>query len=1112
MQNARRIKIFVLILFVAGGITLLLADGPGNRKSYARVSGPDPGFTGAPGEFNCRECHLEDGAPSGSITIDAPLTYVPGQTYQITVNEANPHPSRQRWGFQLTALDDTGNRAGTLQAGVGGLTQVLNGTVGSPPRQYVEHTTAGTFQGQSGGASWTFSWTAPPESVGPVLLYTAGNQANNDDNTSGDSINFTFFAIQPAAQTPDFLVTVTPSSNVILPGATGTYTVTVTPSNGFTGTVSLSLGGLPFNSFAAFDPPSVQITDANARTSTLSVTNATNAPLGNFTLTITGTGGSLVRSATASLITGPTMQVPNLSVRAVVSGLEQPTGMAFIGANDFLVLEKATGRVKRVLNGAVQGTVLDLPVGSGSEQGLLGIALHPNFASNHFVYLYWTETGPGVDTTDLSVVTLLGNRIDRYVWSGTSLTFDRNIARLRAYQEDEGQPLRGNHNGGRLAFGPDDKLYILIGDVGRRGFMQNITTAVGPAGRDDQFGGPEPDDAHLTGVILRLNDDGTTPADNPFFNAATGLTGTAAVNVKKVFAYGVRNSFGMAFDPVGGRLWTQENGDDAFDEINRVEAGFNGGWIQFMGPASRVNEFKSIEVSRGNSLQQIRWPPSLIADTTAEGLQRLYALPGSTYTDPQFSWKYAVAPSPVGFAAGQGLGPQYANDLFVGASRTTLLGGYLFRLKLTADRLGVSTTDPRLADGVADNNDRFDLTESESLVVGRDFGITTDILTGPTGNLYVLSLSNGTVYEVNVGSIAQFAAGSQTVAEGAGAVGVTVTRTGDTGAAVTVDYATADGTASERSDYTTARGTLRFAAGETTKTINVLLTDDARVEGGETFILTLSNPTGGVALGPQSSTTITITDNDTTPPTTNPIDDAQFFVRQHYLDFLNREPDPPGFAFWTNQITECGTNVRCREVRRINVSAAFFLSIEFQQTGFLVYLLNKSSFGTAPQFNPFIADTRAIGEGVIVGQGNWEQQLEANRQAFAEGWVQRARFLADFPTSMTADQYVTKLFQRAGVTPTAAEFQAAVNSYGAGDVQGRARALRAVAASQTFQAAEFNRAFVTMQYFGYLRRDPDQAGFDFWLGKLNQFNGNYIAAEMVKAFITSGEYRGRFGP
>jgi glucose/arabinose dehydrogenase len=457
-------------------------------------------------------------------------------------------------------------------------------------------------------------------------------------------------------------------------------------------------------------------------------------------------------SASATTLIQPAAPAPvmlddNLTVSTVITGLDQPTSLAFIGPNDFLVLEKATGKVRRVVNGALQSTPLDLPVNNASERGLLGIALHPEFQQNGFVYLYWTESSTGADTANIDQVPLLGNRVDRYVWNGSTLTFDRNLIRLRAFQQDAGQPSRGNHNGGVLRIGPDGKVYLIIGDNGRRGLLQNLANG-GPV-PDDQFGGPEPDNAHLTGVILRLNDDGSTPVDNPFFNAPTTLTGEAAANIKKIFAYGIRNSFGVDFDPLSGALWTQENGDDAFDEINRVTPGFNGGWIQTMGPINRVDEFRSIEMSYGaGNLQQLRWPPSNTATTAQQALARMFLLPGAQYSDPEFSWKYALAPSPIGFVKGRGLGPQFEGDLFVGASRTTLLNGFLFRFKLTADRQHFSFTDPRLMDRVADNVDKFDVTESESLVIGRDFGITTDIQTGPNGNVFVVSLSNGAVYEI----------------------------------------------------------------------------------------------------------------------------------------------------------------------------------------------------------------------------------------------------------------------------------------------------------------------------------------------------------------------------
>jgi len=460
----------------------------------------------------------------------------------------------------------------------------------------------------------------------------------------------------------------------------------------------------------------------------------------------------------------PRVVDPNLAVRAVVTQLSQPTSMAFIGRNDIFVLEKASGKVQRVIDGVIQATpALDLAVNSASERGLLGIALHPRFPRDPGVYLYWTEstatdaTGAPVDTTDPASTPLLGNRVDRFVWNGTALTFERNLIHLRAFQADAGQPLRGNHNGGVIRFeltrrGDDKaKLFIIIGDEGRRGQTQNLED--GPFGAgvpDDQFGGPEPDDAHLTGVVLRLNDDGSTPRDNPFFQAGRRIGGEVGANIQKIFAYGIRNTFGMAVDPRTGDLWNEENGDDSFDEINRITPGQNNGWIQVMGPVSRVAQFKEIETSPAFAgLQQIRWPPTNIADTPEEALSRLFMLPGAHYRDPLFSWKFAIAPAAIGFHTGRALGREYDGDLFVGASRPTLANGYLMRFDLAGNRRRLEFSDPRLDDRVADNSAKFDATESETLLFGTDFGVGTDIQTGPNGNLFVVSLSNGAIYEIH---------------------------------------------------------------------------------------------------------------------------------------------------------------------------------------------------------------------------------------------------------------------------------------------------------------------------------------------------------------------------
>jgi len=255
---------------------------------------------------------------------------------------------------------------------------------------------------------------------------------------------------------------------------------------------------------------------------------------------------------------------------------------------------------------------------------------------------------------------------------------------------------------------------------------------------------------HLTGAVLRLNPDGTAPASNPFFDYGATLSGEVGGNIQKLFAYGIRNSFGMAFDPLSGELWMSDNGDDAFDEINRVVPGMNGGWVQIMGPVSRVGEYKTIETTTfAGGLQQIRWDPSNIANTPVDAHAALFMLPGATYIDPAFSWKFAVAPSAIGFQNGNALGSQYHGDLFVGSARTTLDGGFLFRFDLDAARAGIDTSlDVLLSDLVADNLGKFDGTESESLRFGTGFGVVTDIQSGPNGNLFITSLSDGAIYEI----------------------------------------------------------------------------------------------------------------------------------------------------------------------------------------------------------------------------------------------------------------------------------------------------------------------------------------------------------------------------
>ena len=460
---------------------------------------------------------------------------------------------------------------------------------------------------------------------------------------------------------------------------------------------------------------------------------------------------------------------PNLQVTTVLAAgsLAQPIGIVFLSQNDFLVMEKASGQVKRVINGTLQATpVLDLAVNSNSERGLLSLVLHPNFPVTPWVYVRWTESSTGADSGVVLNVPLLGNRVDRFIWNGSTLSFDRNLIMLRALQTDNlvagghtgtnnANPA-GNHNGGVMRFGPDGKLYIFMGDQGRRGWLQNL--ANGPFEEapfvDDTYGGPAPDDPHLSGVILRLNDDGSTPVNNPFFAAGSAIGGEVGENIQKVFSYGHRNGFGMAFDPYSGDLWETENGDDSFSELNRVIPGMNGGWIQMAGPQHRFFDFKDIEVNEfGGALQQVRFRPTRLAIDPGDARDHLFMLPGATYVDPELSWKYESGPAGTTFVRGSALGAENDGTLWLGSARAFSqvggTGGSLYRLKLSRNRKKVDVSDPALAERVVDNLGKFDPTESESLRIGTGFGITPSIEQGPDGNLYVVSLTDGAVYKIS---------------------------------------------------------------------------------------------------------------------------------------------------------------------------------------------------------------------------------------------------------------------------------------------------------------------------------------------------------------------------
>jgi hypothetical protein len=380
----------------------------------------------------------------------------------------------------------------------------------------------------------------------------------------------------------------------------------------------------------------------------------------------------------------------------------------------------------------------------------------------------------------------------------------------------------------------------------------------------------------------------------------------------------------------------------------------------------------------------------------------------------------------------------------------------------------------------------------------------------------------------------QFTSANFQVSEGAARAIVTVIRFGRTDDPVSVDYLTSDGTALQTRDYTIAAGTLQFAAGETSKTFNVLITEDVYPEQSEFLNLTLTNPNGiGASLGSPSFSRVTILDNDNVLPTSNPMDDAQMFVRQHYYDFLSRTPDQGGLDYWSGQITQCGSDPACLRAKRIDVSNAFFYELEYQQTGSYVYRLYRGAFGNnqpfpnpfpnpqfpneekkLPAYSVFAPDRARVRGGALLAQ----TQLD-----LANSFVQRPAFLTRYPANLDGPGFVDAILATikddtgADLASQRDALIVLFNQGGRGTVIYRLADDNLQANpinNRLFIDAEYNRAFVTTQYFGYLRRNADIAGFSFWLGQVNGAPLRDVAKQhaMVCSFITSNEYQARFSP
>jgi glucose/arabinose dehydrogenase len=365
-----------------------------------------------------------------------------------------------------------------------------------------------------------------------------------------------------------------------------------------------------------------------------------------------------------------------------MGSLSLPTQIRFIGPDDFLVTEKNTGRVRRVQNGVVSPTIaLDLDVVNDSERGLLGLELDPNFGTNGFVYLYYSATDGGDPPA------WLDNRLSRFTWNGNTLGSE--FVMMTFGSTADGLATGPNHDAGPIVFGPDNLLYGTTGDLNRDFAEQNNQAQANVSA--------------LVGGIYRLNANGTIPATNPF-------TSHANSDFHPWFAYGVRNTYGIAFDPLTGNLWDTENGPGSYDEVNLIAAGTNSGWNKIMGPDAR----------------------------DPQGVGDLVALPGSSYSDPEFSWLDTIAPTGLAFLANSALDANYRDALLVGDNNN----GHLYLFRLDATRTGFVLGEP-LDDLVAD-----DTTEQNLVRFGQSFGAVTDIQVGPDGDVYVTSIGNGTIYRL----------------------------------------------------------------------------------------------------------------------------------------------------------------------------------------------------------------------------------------------------------------------------------------------------------------------------------------------------------------------------
>ena len=664
----------------------------------------------------------------------------------------------------------------------------------------------------------------------------------------------------------------------------------------------------------------------------------------------------------------------------VASGLSAPTAMAFAPDGRLFVCQQG-GQLRVIKNGALLATpFVTLTVNSSGERGLLGIAFDPNFAANQFLYVYYTATTPAIH-----------NRVSRFTASG-----DIAVAASEMILFDLNNLSATNHNGGALHFGPDGKLYIAAGENANAANSQSI--------------------ANVLGKILRINSDGTIPADNPL--TFPGIAGSPTGNNRAIWSVGLRNPFTFTFQPGSGRMFINDVGQSTWEEINDGIAGSNYGWSICEGFCTPTN---------------------------------------ANFRDPLLEY---------GHGSSATTGCAITGGAFYNPATTTFPSDYVGKYFFAEFCTGWIR--------------RFDPGSGTSVAFASGASSPVDLLVQNDGSLYYLANGSGSVFRVqfsNPTSTNGVISGRLTTSGGAPIEGSVVSLSGSQ-----TRKTVSDASGNYRFDSVLTNGAYTITPSRVNYNFSPFNRSFAQV----------GNNTDASFTGAFTSDLL------------NPLDTAEYFIRQQYLDVLGREPDEGGFNYWSDQILACGVNTVCVNSRRRDIGAAFFIEQEFQLTGSYIYDAYTGALGRKPAFTEYSSDHQQIVSGAT---------LDAAKTAFAQSFVQRSEFMTKYQANTTATSFVDALLQsvQASGLDLGGERTNLINAYNgaANTVDSRAAVVRAVADNATFKQAQYNPAFVLTEYFSYLRRDPDQNGYNFWLGVLNTGDpGNYRG--MVCSFLTSAEYQRRF--